>query len=87
MTLLAAALAAPSCDPSNPDGLAEDPLDAGVAAANDAGAGSVDEASEPVFTVEFVTVNQARAVQALTGYMAEQLGQDLAELIRPRGSQ
>ena len=42
--------------------------------------------NEAVFTIELTSVNQARASQALVAYMAEQLGRDLAALVRPRGS-
>ena len=44
-------------------------------------------ADEPVFTIELTSANQAQASQALVAYMAEQLGRDLAALVRPRGSQ
>jgi len=37
---------------------------------------------EAVFTIELSSLNQARAVQALVGYMAQQLSSDLARLIR-----
>ena len=44
--------------------------------------------NEAVFTVELTSINQARASQALVGYMAGgQLGRDLTSLVRPRGSQ
>ncbi len=43
--------------------------------------------NEAVFTIPLTSVNQARASQALVAYMAEQLGRDLAVLVRPRGSQ
>ena len=44
--------------------------------------------NEAVFTVELTSLNQARASQALVGYMAGgQLGRDLTSLVPPRGSQ
>ena len=43
--------------------------------------------NEAVFTIELTSINQARASQTLFGYMAEQLGRDLAALVRPRGGQ
>lgn len=41
---------------------------------------------EAVFSIALNSVNQARASSALLGYMSDQLGLDLAALIRPRGS-
>jgi hypothetical protein len=42
---------------------------------------------EAVFSIGLNAVNQARASSALLGYMSDQLGRDLAALIRPRGSE
>jgi hypothetical protein len=42
---------------------------------------------EAVFSIALNSVNQARASSVLLGYMSDQLGRDLAALIRPRGSE
>ena len=44
-------------------------------------------ANELVYAIEIPSTNQARASQALLAYMTEQLGRDLAQLVRPRGGQ
>lgn len=49
--------------------------------------GNDDEGREAVFAIELTVANQARASQALLGYMSGQMGRDLAALVRPRGSQ
>lgn len=41
------------------------------------------DAGDAVFSVEFTPLNQAQAVQALMGYMAESLSSDLAEIVPP----
>ena len=46
-----------------------------------------DGSREAVFSIELTSVNQARASEALFGYMTDGLGRDLAALVRPRGSE
>lgn len=47
--------------------------------------GTEGGASEPVYSIELTSLNQSTATSALTGYMAQQLATDLAELI-PSGN-
>lgn len=44
-----------------------------------------DASVDPVFTIELAAVNQAQASRALLGYMAQQMKEDLSQLLQPRG--
>lgn len=46
---------------------------------------AADGSQEAVYSIALTSANQARASEALLAYMSEQLGRDLAQLVRPRG--